>query len=87
MTAYQDINWTGASLVFTVETQTQCYQLDGTDWSDTIDSIQVNTGFHCRLWSSNHCNGDSSPDIYAPGTQDLATFKNKATSFKCYENN
>jgi hypothetical protein len=36
--------------------------------------------------SSNHCDGDSGPDIYAPGAQELGKMNDKATSFKCYKN-
>ncbi|KAI3335990.1 hypothetical protein F4824DRAFT_510519 [Ustulina deusta] len=86
MQAYKDINWTGESASFTVTTQTQCYRLGGTGWADSISSIQVSTGFRCRLWSSNDCNGHSTSDIYAPGAKELGNFNDKAGSFKCYQN-
>ncbi|KAI1197097.1 hypothetical protein F5X97DRAFT_324838 [Nemania serpens] len=86
MTAYYDGHWSGASKFFNIETQTQCIGLDGTGWSNVISSVQVAPGFRCRLWDSNSCNGESTGDIYPPGAQELGSFNDKATSFKCYQN-
>ncbi|KAK7180365.1 uncharacterized protein CC84DRAFT_1221280 [Paraphaeosphaeria sporulosa] len=62
-------------------------RLGGTEWNDVISSVKVPDGHRCRLWSSNNCNGDSSPDIYAPGAKQLpGGMNNRATSFKCYQN-
>lgn len=39
------------------------------------------------MYSSNTCNGDSTPDISAPGAQALlAGINDKVTSFKCHTN-
>ncbi|KAF2125944.1 hypothetical protein P153DRAFT_360240 [Dothidotthia symphoricarpi CBS 119687] len=87
MTACTDTYNGGACKTWSIQTQTQCIGLSGTDWNDVISSIQVPNGFRCRLWSSNVCNGDSTPDIYAPGAGQLPNSMNdKTTSFKCYRN-
>ncbi|KAH8776736.1 hypothetical protein F5883DRAFT_640419 [Diaporthe sp. PMI_573] len=86
VTMYRDTNWIGTSASFSITTQTQCYGLNGGQWTNVISSIRVPTGYRCRLWNSNSCNGDSTPDIYAPGAQALpAGMNDKATSFKCYK--
>ncbi|KAI0190519.1 hypothetical protein EV127DRAFT_481196 [Xylaria flabelliformis] len=86
ITAYVDSYWRGSSRLFLIDTQNQCVGLDGTGWSNIISSVQVAPGFRCRLWDSNSCNGDSTADIYPPGAQELGSFNDKATSFKCYQN-
>ncbi|KAI1158494.1 hypothetical protein F5B18DRAFT_86217 [Nemania serpens] len=86
ITAYMDTYWNGASKLFLIETQNQCFGFDGTGWSNVISSVQVAPGFRCRLWDSNSCNGASTADIYPPGAQELGSFNDKATSFKCYQN-
>ncbi|KAI1747228.1 hypothetical protein F4782DRAFT_543710 [Xylaria castorea] len=86
MTAYVDINWSGSSRLFPIESQTQCFGFDGTGWSNIISSVKVAPGFRCRLWDSNSCNGDSSADIYPPGATELGSMNDKTTSFKCYQN-
>ncbi|KAF2851389.1 hypothetical protein T440DRAFT_554320 [Plenodomus tracheiphilus IPT5] len=71
---------------WTIVTQSQCIGVSGTDWNDVIKSIIVPNGYRCRLWSSNHCDGQSSPDIYPPGANELGDMNDKTTSFKCYKN-
>ncbi|KAF2264150.1 hypothetical protein CC78DRAFT_580656 [Lojkania enalia] len=86
VTFFDNRGWAGASSTFSVETQSQCYGLKGTNWTNRIRSLKVPSGYRCRLWDSNSCNGKSSPDIYPPGAKELGGMENKATSFKCYRN-
>ncbi|ROV94906.1 hypothetical protein VSDG_07058 [Cytospora chrysosperma] len=87
VTMYQDTDWSGSSTSFSITTQTQCYGLSNGEWDNTISSIQIPSGYRCRFWDSNSCNGDSTPDIYAPGAYSLPNGMNdRATSFKCYVN-
>ncbi|KAI0156026.1 hypothetical protein BJ166DRAFT_531972 [Pestalotiopsis sp. NC0098] len=86
-TGCTDTHYGGACNTWSIQTQTQCIGVSGTDWNDVVSSVIVPSGFRCRLWSSNVCNGDSTPDIYAPGAESLPNNMNdKMTSFKCYRN-
>ncbi|KAI4596884.1 hypothetical protein KJ359_004793 [Pestalotiopsis sp. 9143b] len=86
-TGCTDTNYRGACKTWSITTKTQCIGVANTDWNDVVSSIKVPSGFRCRLWSSNHCDGDHTPEIYAPGAETLPNNMNdKMTSFKCYRN-
>ncbi|KNG48841.1 hypothetical protein DDE82_008268 [Stemphylium lycopersici] len=87
ITTYKDAGRSGASQTWSLATQSQCIGLSGTEWNDVISSVSIPTGYRCRFWTSNNCDSTSTPDIYAPGTDQFPSNMNdKTTSFKCYKN-
>ncbi|KAK3210417.1 hypothetical protein GRF29_44g2724466 [Pseudopithomyces chartarum] len=78
---------TGNCMFPSIITQNQCLGYSNTEWDNNMQSINVPSGYRCRFWDSNNCNGDSSDDLYGPGTINIrGNMRNKATSFKCYKN-
>ncbi|KAK7911440.1 hypothetical protein PG985_013921 [Apiospora marii] len=89
----------GICMTPSIDTQTQCQTItyhgihrtlggySKTEFDNNMRSINIPDHFRCRFWDSNHCNGDSTPDLYGPGNSNVpGNMRNKATSFKCYQN-
>ncbi|KAK8135907.1 hypothetical protein PG984_003847 [Apiospora sp. TS-2023a] len=82
-----DQNLQGNCMSPSINTQQQCLGYSKTEWDNNMRSIQIPDHFRCRFWDSNNCNGDSTPDLYGPGNSNVpGDMRNKATSFKCYQN-
>ncbi|KAF9638050.1 hypothetical protein BFW01_g8947 [Lasiodiplodia theobromae] len=86
VTLFMNPNWEEPSQGFTYNIDgRQCYNLVGTDYNDHVGSIQVPSGYRCRLWQSHDCNQKSTGDIWSPGAQEVRTDIG-LSSFKCYRN-
>ncbi|KAJ5494556.1 hypothetical protein N7463_010643 [Penicillium fimorum] len=64
--------------------QHECHNLFDTPVNGNVRSVKIPTGYRCRFWQSNGCNGGGTGDIQAPGVDDVSYPRSQ--SVKCYKN-
>ncbi|GKZ17481.1 hypothetical protein AbraIFM66951_004783 [Aspergillus brasiliensis] len=74
----------GTCSKITIQTQHDCFNLVDKPIFDNVHSVSIPSGYRCRFWSSEHCNGGGTGDIQSPGSDKISS--NTVGSVKCYIN-